>query len=78
MESKKLSNFDGDGSFSGAGKGTDDGITVEFTDTVIRIPDFMFYRGESDDYYEECDTVRIKSVVVGKNVTEIGEYAFYD
>ncbi len=54
------------------------GINVIFGDKVQRIPSYLFEdRHLHEDY---CDTysANIKSVVIGENVREIGESAFYN
>ena len=49
-----------------------EGITVTFTDTVQRIPAYLFYINTIDSSLNP----NIKSVVIGSNVTSIGESAF--
>ena len=68
VKSKNLNDFSSYSVFKNAGKDTD-GITVEFTDTVTRIPSYMFYTG-GDNY------ARVKSVTIGSAVTEIDALAF--
>ena len=55
--------------FPNAGKDTANGLTAEFTDTVTRIPTYMF--SCSHDVY-----ARVKNVKINKSVKEIGELAF--
>ena len=56
--------------FSDAGKESDNGIAVTFSSTVEKIPKNLFTPANSNNY------PRVKSVTVGKNVTEIGNYTF--
>ncbi len=58
------------GVFSNAGINSD-GITVTFGDSVNNIPAYLFH--ESNEPYSP----NIKNVIIGSNVTSIGEYAFY-
>ena len=72
VKSNTLNNFYSSGNtFYNAGKESENGITVEFTDTVTKIPAYMFYC--SSDYY-----ARVSTVISGKAVEEIGKYAFRD
>ena len=49
-------------------------LKVTFTDTVTRIPDYLFaaYADDTDGRY-----AHVTEVVIGDNVKEIGQYAFY-
>lgn len=60
--------YSSENTFGNAGKNTN-GIEVVFSDTVKAIPRYMF-DGETDEY------AHIKSVEIGKNVEEIGDWAF--
>ena len=57
--------------FSNAGT-ADNGITVTFGESVEKIPAYLFYVSYSS--YRP----NVKSVLIGSNVTSIGDYAFYD
>ena len=56
--------------FSESGIESDNGIAVTFSSTVEKISKNLFTPASSNNY------PRIKSVTIGKNVTEIGNYTF--
>ena len=69
IHSAKLSSCNSSGTFTYAGKDTENGIAVIFTDTVTEIPAFIFV-GSGDNY------PRITSVQIGSGVKTIGAQAF--
>lgn len=68
VKSKKIEGLDSRDTFYNAGYDSEDGITVEFTDTVTSIPFKLF---DTSNGYPAC----VKSVKIGKNVEEIDSYA---
>ena len=70
IHSAKLSSCSSSGTFTNAGKNAANGIEVVFSDSVTVIPQYIFYRGSSDEY------VRISSVAIGKNVNSINAWTF--
>lgn len=68
IRAKKLNDVESN-IFNHAGKDVSGGLKVEFTDTVTTIPEYMFYGSSNACPY-------VSSVTIGKNVKEIGNYAF--
>ena len=62
-----------------ANAGNAGGIDVVFGDNVESIPAYAFCGRNYDDEIDEYvyDSANIKSVTIGKNVTSIGNYAFF-
>lgn len=56
--------------FANIGAELDDGVVIEFTGSVTRIPAYMFAVDNSDNY------ARIKEVTIGSNVQSIGLKSF--
>ena len=69
IHSAKLSSCSSSGTFAYAGKDTENGTAVIFSDTVTEIPAFIF-AGSGDNY------PRITSVQIGSGVKTIGAQAF--
>ena len=58
--------------FRGSGVDSDSGINVIFGEDVTRVPAYLFYEESSDD------VPNITSVTLSENITEIGDYSFYN
>ena len=66
------SNTTGSGNvFASLGESTE-GVALDFSDEVERVPAYAFYTSSNNHQY--CD--QIKTISFGKNITEIGKYAF--
>ena len=61
------------GVFAGAGTEVEGGLTIVFTDNVTKVPDFYLYSNSGT----ETGSDGVGRVEFGKNIREIGRYAFY-